>query len=46
MCSARANQDDKKRIQEEETQSIFILVHHTGLRPVFSVPLAKKVLLT
>jgi len=46
MCSARTNQDDKKRVQEEKTQSIFILVHHTGLCPVFSAPLAKKVSLT
>jgi len=45
MCSARTNQDYKKKVQEEETIN-FILVHHTGLRPVFSAPLAKKVPLT
>ena len=43
MCSARTNQDDKKRVQEQETQSIFILVHHTGLRPVFSAQLVEKI---
>ena len=45
MCSARTNQDYKKKVQEEETIN-FILVHHTGLRPVFSAPLAEKVPLT